>query len=345
MASLAWIALWLFPVAVLALVLWRREARRLGVSPGPLKVLGLVGLVVLGGLLYLSLGYNPKTAEWLADYHEFRPVARQLMAGKPAPQLDENTNIRALAMTLQRELARDPSAPGWYTLAMVFNEAGRGNQAVEAARRALKLASEEQKTPARVLLARSLINRDDGRLTPESEALLRQVLRDHPDHDGAWTLLAMASARAGRHELSVQAFESLLSRHGEGEAGEMLRRGLARARDQAERQAAFADIRVTVSADQDVATGGTLFVFLRPEGGAGQPLAARRYLANTFPLTLSLRAEDWLQAYPDPGAALVVGARYSSAPGGNVETASLSAGPVALDGRPGGFHADLLLKP
>lgn len=344
MGSLAWIALWMVPVAALAVFLWRREARRLGASPGLLKLLGPVILVVAGGLLYMWQGYRPETAQWLADYHELRPLARQLMAGQPAEGLSESTDVRALAMTLQRELARDPSAPGWYTLAMVYNESQRGQEAVEAARRALRLATPEQATAARVLLARSLITRAGGGLTDEAERVLRQVIERYPDHDGAWTLLATAGARAGRYELAVEAFESLLSRHGAGEAGDMLRQGLARARNQARLESAFADTRITVQAS-DIGPGGTLFVFLRREGGSGQPLAARRYLVDRFPVSLTLRAQDWLQAYPDPSGSLVVGARYSTAPGGDVEAASLTAGPVPLAGAPGDYQAELRLSP
>lgn len=346
MTSLAWIALWMIPVTALALLLWRREARRLQAPlPGPLKALALTGLVLLGGLLYLWLGFRAETAQWLADYRQMRPMVQQLMAGEPARGLDDDTDVRALAMTLQRELARNPSAPGWYTLAMVYNESGRGEPAVEAARRALKLSSPEQKMPARVLLARSLITRADGRLTGEAEEQLRRVLEVNPQHDGAWTLLAVSAARSGRHQVAVEAFEILLERHRDGESRAMLERALERARGQAQRQAAFADLQMTVTAPAQVQPGGTLFIFLRRENGGGQPLAARRYLVGGFPVTLSLRAQDWLQDYPEPGASLVAGARYSSGPGADVESATQVQEAVPLQGEPGRYHAELHLSP
>lgn len=345
MTPVIWTALWMIPVATLVLVLWRRETRRLGATPSPLFPVVAVVLVLAGGLLYYLLGYQPKTGEWLADYRELRPMARQLLAGEPASGLNEKTDARALAMTLQRELAVEPTAPGWYTLGLVFNEAGRPDAAAEAARHALKLAAGEQATQVRLLLARSLINQANGRLTGEAEQHLRQVLAEHPRHDSAWTLLAMAASRSGRHEVAVEAFESLLARHRDTEVGAMLEQGLAKARAQARRASAFAGIRVTVTAADAVEPGGTLFLFLRHEGGGGQPLAARRYLVDSFPLTLELRAQDWLQGYPEPSASLVLGARYSHGPGASVETASMSVAPVPLRGEPGDYHARLRLQP
>ncbi|HAM76284.1 MAG TPA: cytochrome C biogenesis protein, partial [Alcanivorax sp.] len=63
----------------------------------------------------------------------------------------------------------------------------------------------------------------------------------------------------------------------------------------------------------------------------GQPLAARRVLAESFPIQVTLRPGDWLQAYPAELDQLRVAARYTPAPGSSVDQANLNAAPTALD--------------
>src|SRR5690606_19396562 len=114
------------------------------------------------------------------------------------------------------------------------------------------------------------------------------------------------------------------------EAGDLIREGLARAEAQRQRGARLENLTFTVRAPE-LPDGGTLFVFLRPEGGSGQPLAARRVLVDAFPVTVTLRAEDWLQNYPEQADTLRVAARYTPAPGASVDQAGLSSAPQRLD--------------
>ena len=121
----------------------------------------------------------------------------------------------------------------------------------------------------------------------------------------------------------------MLSRHSEGETAELLQRGLDRAREQKQREGVFANLAATVSGE-GLPAGGTLFVFLRESGSRGQPLAAQRKVVPHFPITVELTAANWLQGYPDAQADLVIGARYTPAPGASVDQAAISAAPVRL---------------
>ena len=295
----------LVALGALIWLLWQREARKAG------KVMrGAIGIplvvVLLAALGYGLIGYNEHTNDWLADQQEYRDVARAIIAGESPERAASEVPVGALVRVLQSELVKEPSAMGWYALGSLYDQLGAPEQSEEAARKALAMSPQE---PAmHLLLARALIQKAGGKLTDPALAELRWVLDREPAHDGAWMMLAMSADRAGRYDLAEQGWQALLSRHSEGETGDLLRRGLENARQQKARQEKFAGIQAVVEAD-DLPAGGTVFVYLREAGSSGQPLSAR----------------DWLQRYPDDSAALVIGARYTPAPGGGVDQAAIMA--------------------
>jgi len=311
----------LLALGVLLWLLWQREARKAG------KVMrGAIGIplimLVLAAAGYGMLGYNEHTSDWLNDQQEYRSVARAIIAGESPERAASEVPVGALVRVLQAELVKNPSAMGWYALGSLFDQLGAPEQSEEAARKAVAMSPEE---PAmHLLLARALIQKAGGKLTDPALAELRWVLDREPTHDGAWMMLAMSADRAGRYDLAEQGWQALLSRHSNGETGDLLRRGLENAREQKARQEKFAGIEAVVAA-QDLPAGGTVFVYLREAGSSGQPLAARRQVVPHFPATVSLSAQDWLQRYPDDGAELVIGARYTPAPGGAVDQAAIMA--------------------
>ncbi|MDF1638933.1 MULTISPECIES: tetratricopeptide repeat protein [Alcanivorax] len=311
----------LLALGVLLWLLWQREARKAG------KVMrGAIGIplimLVLAAAGYGLVGYNEHTSDWLNDQQEYRSVARAIIAGDSPERAASEVPVGALVRVLQAELVKNPSAMGWYALGSLFDQLGAPEQSEEAARKAVVMSPEE---PAmHLLLARALIQKAGGKLTDPALAELRWVLDREPTHDGAWMMLAMSADRAGRYDLAEQGWQALLSRHSNGETGDLLRRGLENAREQKARQEKFAGIEAVVAAE-DLPAGGTVFVYLREAGSSGQPLAARRQVVPHFPATVSLSAQDWLQRYPDDGAELVIGARYTPAPGGAVDQAAIMA--------------------
>ena len=311
----------LLALGVLLWLLWQREARKAG------KMMrGAIGIplimLVLAAAGYGLVGYNEHTSDWLNDQQEYRSVARAIIAGESPERAASEVPVGALVRVLQAELVKNPSAMGWYALGSLFDQLGAPEQSEEAARKAVAMSPEE---PAmHLLLARARIQKAGGKLTDPALAELRWVLDREPTHDGAWMMLAMSADRAGRYDLAEQGWQALLSRHSQGETGDLLRRGLENAREQKARQEKFAGIEAVVAA-QDLPAGGTVFVYLRQAGSSGQPLAARRQVVPHFPATVSLSAQDWLQRYPDDGAELVIGARYTPAPGGAVDQAAIMA--------------------
>lgn len=332
--------------AFAALVLWwmwRREARRQDVAlrvPAVAVVLVVVGLAVL---LYIWRGQHPDTARWLSDWRAYQDFATQVVAGNPDPELAAQVPLQSLARVLQRQLHLTPSAEGWYVLSLVYSELEAPQVSVMAARRAVEIS--DKALEPRLLLARSLIEQDQGRLNDEAGELLDTILAEHPGHDGALTLLASAAMQSQDFARALPAWQALLARHGEGEARLLLEKMVEDARHQLSAQQHYENLTVVVEAGQGIEAGGNLFVFLRRPGDVGQPLAAMRVLADRFPITVTLTPQNWLQTMPEPGTELVAGARYSAVGGGAVEQAGESAELTPVSGVAGALSARVRLSP
>lgn len=319
----------LLAALLVCFLLWRRESRAAGAATSITGLALPLLVVAVAGLGYLTIGLERNSLDWLADQRRYDPVVDRVIAGEAPGEQDQDISAAALTRVLQAQLVREPSLPGWYTLGLLYDQLGAPAQAQEAARRALAMDPDD--AAARLLLARGLIAQADGRLTDEAEAEIGRVLAANPNHDGALMLQAMAANEARRFDLAARSWRALLSRHGDGEAGELIRRGLAQAEQQRQRGEQLEGLTVTVEAE-DIPEGGTLFVFLRRAGeSGGQPLAARRVLAESFPIQVTLRPGDWLQSYPAELDQLRVAARYTPAPGSNVGQANLNAAPAPLD--------------
>lgn len=339
--------LWPVLIAFVALVtlwlmwMWAREARREGtrLSPALLASGLLVPILAVG--LYGVRGFHPDTAEWVDDVRMLEPMARQLAAGETPDSVAEGVTAPRLARVLQRELARSPSADGWYALGVLYGELEVPQLAVESARKALRLDPDSLSN--QLLLAQGLMGEAGGRLTDEAGDLLDGILARYPQHDSAWLMVGLGAMQSGDFKRAEQAWEALLERHGDSQIATMLNQNLEQARSQGAAQKHFAELSVDVTSATPVADGGTLFVFLQRAGESGQPLAARRLLVQHLPQQVSLRAEDWLQAYPAPGTELVVGARYAPSAAAGVGEAQYQAAPQPW--RPGASVTLELLPP
>jgi cytochrome c-type biogenesis protein CcmH len=329
-------------VAVLLWLLWRHEAKQQAVTLSLPSLSLIVAVVVIATLLYMTRGLNPETGRWLADWSEHREFARQVVAGEPDPELAANVPLQSLARVLQRQLHLTPSTEGWYVLALVYSELEAPLVAVTAARSAVELGGDALEP--RLLLARSLIEQNGGKLNAEAADILDEIIQRYPDHDGALTLLASAAMQGKDYARALPAWQALLRRHGEGEAAPLLEKMVAEAQRQQQSQLYYQGITVTVEAGAEVQPGGTLFVFLRRPADVGQPLAAVRVLADSFPMTVSLLPEHWLQEMPVPGTELIAGARYSTRAGSGIEGAFESDQRVALAGEAGQLAARLSLS-
>jgi len=330
--------------AVAALLLWwmwRREARSQGAALGLPSVPVVLGVAALALLLYIWRGQHPDTGRWLSDWRAYQEFATQVVAGDPDPELAAQIPLQSLARVLQRQLHLTPSAEGWYVLSLIYSELEAPQVSVMAARRAVEIS--DNALEPRLLLARSLIEQEQGRLNAEAGELLDSILAEQPNHDGALTLLASAAMQSQDFARALPAWQALLARHGEGEARTLLEKMVDDARRQLVAQQHYQNLTVVVDAGDGIEAGGNLFVFLRRPGDVGQPLAAVRVLADRFPISVQLTPANWLQAMPAPGTELVAGARYSAAGGAGVEQAGESAELMPVSGAAGALSARVRL--
>lgn len=328
--------------ALLLWWMWRREALRQGAVLRTPSIAVVLAVAALALLLYIWRGQHPDTDRWLADWRDYQGFATQVVAGNPDPELAAQIPLQSLARVLQRQLHLTPSAEGWYVLSLVYSELEAPQVSVMAARRAVEIS--DNALEPRLLLARSLIEQDKGRLNDEARQLLEDILAEYPGHDGALTLLASAAMQSQDFARALPAWQALLMRHGDGEARPLLEKMVEDARRQLSSQQHYQNLTVVVEAGDGIEAGGNLFVFLRRPGDVGQPLAAVRVLADRFPMSVQLAPANWLQAMPAPGTELVAGARYSMAGGGGVEQAGESAELMPVRGASGALSARLRLS-
>lgn len=337
------LAIWLVVLGLLLGVSWYRSAKEDAAGgPGRLPLFGGAMVVIAAGVLYVTLGMNPETQQWVNDYQAHKDDVLSLLTSEPDPAV-QSLPLPLVTRILQRAATQDPSGEAWYGVSMLYSELEGAPQAVQAARKAVEMSPGE--FGPRLLLARNLIEEADGHLVPEARQLLQELLAEQPDHDGAWMLTGMAAMRSGDYDLAIRALDSLLSRHESEEAAAPLRRARERAVAMRESRARLEGLTVRVEAAETLVPGGTLFVFLRRRGEEnGQPLAAVRVLTDAFPTEVTVDAEDWLQSLPGPDVELVAGARYAPAPGSAVDQASIEAEPRALERRSGALRTTLELR-
>src|SRR5690606_14692162 len=248
------LSLWLLVIAGLFLVLWVRSAKNAGAKPS-LPMLLLVPLVVLAAVgAWRWIGMNAATPQWLAEYQANHQLVRDMVRGAPDEAALKDVPLQTLVRVLQRELALSPSAEGWYGLSMMYGDMQAADQAVIAARKAVRLAPEE--SAAKLLLARSLINAANGQLVDEAREQIDAALAVSPQHDGAWMMLAMGAMQSADYPLAIQAFDELLSRHSAGEAAQALAQARAEAVERQKNLAWLADVQVAVSAGAGGRRGG-----------------------------------------------------------------------------------------
>jgi cytochrome c-type biogenesis protein CcmH len=327
--------------ALLLWLYWRQEAARHGVKLpwGGAVVVMLVSFTAVA--TYIGRGQHPDTADWIRDWQAHREFAQQITKGDPDPEMAEQVPLQVLARVLQRQLHLTPSTEGWYVLSLIYSELDAPRVAVVAAEKAVEKSGGALEP--RLLLARSLIEQEQGKLNQDSARLLDEIVAEHPQHDGAWTLLASAAMQSRDYQRALTAWQALQSRHGDGDIRELLETMIQTAGAQLEAQRYFSGLSVQVDAGEGVDAGGTLFVFLRRPGDSGQPLAAVRVLADRFPMQVTVMPEHWLQDMPAPGTPVVAGARYSMSLGRGVEDALESADAAPVTGAGGALSARVRL--
>src|SRR5699024_10977433 len=233
-----------------------------------------------------------------------------------------NEDVMHFALVLQNRMAQKPTAAGWLMLSNIYANMGAFEQAKEAGYAAF---AHDDSLDNQMWLAQIALQENGGALNAEAFMHIRSVIHAAPERNNAWLTLAMAATEAKDYDLAEEAWLELYRRNkGNVETEALFERSLQHVREQREIHAKYSQIQVRVEADATIAAGGSLFVFLRYEGSAGQPLAARRVLASKLPMTVTINRSDWLSDYPNENSPnVVVGARYNQSASRNVSDAAI----------------------
>ncbi|MEE4108977.1 MAG: cytochrome C biogenesis protein, partial [Halieaceae bacterium] len=278
------------------------------------SLLLLVGLLVAAtALIYRETG----SLEDVLIYRELRDLSPDdgeaarvaLLERIRARSAERPDNLQYLNLLGRLNMAAEDFAAAGDAFARLVEQAPEDPQALAMAAQARFLASGRQ-------------------LDPQAQLYAERALAVDPEQRAALGLLGMASFEAGSYNAAVTYWERLRELEDRGSPGyEMLgevlalareRAGLAPAADGTADDAAVAEgpgisvaLRLAGSATAD--PSATVFVFARPRGQGGMPVAVRRLRAGELPLTLRLTDSDAMagQLLSEAGS-VVVSAQVSA---------------------------------
>lgn len=284
----------------------------------PLALAVLLGLPLLALGLYAGLFLDRGVAPDLANQAVMAPTLDRLLSGQAPTAEDGSHTLQQFVRALQRRVEREPdNAEAWLTLGMGFMQARDYDPAKVALARAAELRPEDMQVVMTWLQAEVMTQQ--GAMSPRVRGALGRILHDHPDHQGALLMLAMASLRGGEREAAAEALTHLQhlraaqagasarDSEADGEIARLLAQ--ATAAPGAASAGVHYELEVTVAPElaRQIPADATLFVFARAMQGPPMPVAVIRRPASGFPLRLTLSDSDSLNAgRPLSGEAVVV---------------------------------------
>jgi len=267
-----------------------------------LFLLLMLALPLLAGAFYYFEQLNPALPAWWQTERAMQPLIDDVLAGKQPPGDNSQYTLPDFIRGLQLRMQSTPdNAQGWFMIGIGYMQLNMGEQALQAFERAYRL--DPQRPEVELAYAQAQIFTNEGKLTPQSKALLQSVLVAHPQHEGALILLGVGAYRSGDFPLAIKTLDylqTLRQSHGavaDSEATQELDKMLADARTQlalggSTTAADSAGITVAVSIDPALAAkvqpGDTLFVFAKAENGPPMPLAVVRKPASGLPFAVEL---------------------------------------------------------
>ncbi len=293
-------------------------------------------------MLYFSLSFNKDVFEWEAKKNQL--MNDVMLIFKNPEQMESNApqlSIADFILGAQYYLQKNAHhADMWLFLGKIFLSAGGNDtQAAYAYRRAYEVAPE--RLDIMLGLVERLISSAGGRLNEESEKMLNKILATNPREPTALIMKGMAAFQSEKYEMSVAAFETLLSLEEkspvlteEAQQGRAFIVGfLSKAKEQilvqanqpANELASFIDaISVSVKGlDIAEVQDKTLFVFIKAQAQAPMPLAVIKHQIQALPLELSFSKANILnptEPFILPNK-LIVGAKVTK--DGNASQAAL----------------------
>ena len=223
---------------------------------------------------------------------------------KGAPAALDPANVKApetveeAVAQLQRRLKDEPeSFETQVVLARSYMATERYAEARDAYARALELKPDDVDVP--VEYAEALLRTSpDRHFPPQAVAMLERAVERNPDNERALFFLGMHQFQSGEPARAAATWERLLPLL-QPDAAAALRQQVNAAR-QASGQSPLDEPKPLLSVEVDidgslageVRKGDVLFVYARTPDGNGPPVAARRVVLDTLPVTVGLSDAD-----------------------------------------------------
>lgn len=279
---------------------------------------GLVFLVVFSVSVYMTLGAREKVANWQAVYARLPALTDRVMN---EGDLVTDQEISDFKLALSTKMIAEPDNEfGWLLLGRLNVALGDSNAALIAMERAYKLAPMD--TSIVTGYAQALMLSDD----PEQNNLARKILmdlkKDKPNDIDVLSTSAFMALENQDYLGAIEQWQRMLPLLvGQPDRIEMIQGSIEYARKQIEAKGgtapAIADIvapvdsrptaaankataghgqvTITITADQ-AQLKGYLYVYVQAAVGPQAPLAVKRIMDPTFPLTISLSDSDAMMA-------------------------------------------------
>ena len=252
---------------------------------------------------YFLLGSAAEVSDWLNLQTRMNfMVDKALTGSQPTAEEAKDVTLADFIRVAQKKLQQDESNPiGWMLLGMSYLQVEMPNEAQDALQHAYELAP--QNPEIQMGYAQALVATNEGKLNPQSNMLLQQLLANRPNHPQALMVLGMASFNAGEYQHAIDAWQKLLAiRNDDSEGAQIVRRSIDMAQQRlanpqpaaTELAANQAGASITVTVNLDPALQSKLqatdliFVFAKAASGPPMPLAVHRQVVGTFPLTVEL---------------------------------------------------------
>lgn len=298
-------------------------------------MLVLVFMPLAGLVLYQNIG-TPEAFNIAAATTQQSPPAQQAHSSQ-LPQMDDMIN------QLQQRMAQNPDDPeGWLILGRSLKTLQRYAEAVTALEHANRLSPD---TPLiMVELAEAILFASgQPQISPAARQLVESAVAIDPQQQKGLWLIGMAAAQEGNEAQAITIWQRLLQQLDPASdiattVTQQIEKVEARmAEGVSDVATAEFDIPVTITIADDLAgvipDQAVLFVYIRPAGGVGMPLAVKRIAPRGFPLSLHFSDADLLR----PGMSLQdferldISARISMSGIANAATGDYQTALVTLD--------------
>lgn len=186
------------------------DAMRVDTGPQWQLLAGVVLLLLLitaGGYGYF--GDYQQARDWQQTQLRLQPKIDQALADPQVLlELFKVETTRDVILSYQQSLLRHPENPmAWQALSRILQSLEQNNMALQAARKAYQ---QDQQEPIYALeLAQLIIESNQGKLTPESEHVLKGLQKDHPQDPRALMLLGTLHFKQANWSPALNAFQAL----------------------------------------------------------------------------------------------------------------------------------------